>query len=110
MVYKDPKDRDVMIQRLNQEGKLDNYEIEMLTRKGNTINVVTNIHLDGDKITGVVLDITERKQMEEKMLKYIDELERFQAATVQREFRMKDLRDENDRLKKEIEDLKLKSR
>jgi len=61
-------------------------------------------------LLGIFRDITERKQMEEKILKYIDELEHFQAATVQREFRMKDLRDENDRLKKEIEDLKLKSR
>jgi hypothetical protein len=44
-------------------------------------------------------DITERKQAEEALQQRLEELERFQRATVQREFRIKELKDEIERLK-----------
>ncbi len=48
-------------------------------------------------------DITERKQAEEALKLRLEELERFQKATVQREFRIKELKDEVERLKKSRE-------
>ena len=38
-------------------------------------------------------DITDSKKAEEELKQRIDELERFQAVAVQREFRIKELRD-----------------
>lgn len=43
--------------------------------------------------TGIIRDITERKQAEEKLRQHVEELERFKQATIKREFRMKELRD-----------------
>lgn len=74
------------------------------------------------KITGTVLDITDHKLIENEISKLkqnleeqvnektnqlqerIDELERYRDATVEREFRMKELRDEIERLKWEKND------
>lgn len=60
------------------------------------------IHQDG-KVTGAVVafwDISERRQNEEALKQRLDELERYQKATVNREFRIKELRDEIVALKK----------
>mgnify|MGYP001581853600 CR=1 FL=1 len=48
---------------------------------------------------GTDRDITMRKQAEEALKQRLEELERFQKATVQREFRIKELKEELDRLK-----------
>lgn len=50
-------------------------------------------------------NITERKKAEEKLKEQLDELQRWKAATVGRELRMKELKDENEMLKGRIEEL-----
>ena len=42
---------------------------------------------------GIIRDITERKQFEERLKQRVEELERFKNATIRREIRMKELRD-----------------
>lgn len=51
---------------------------------------------------GIVRDITDRKKAQRKQEAQLDELRRFQEVTVGRELRMKELRDENERLKEEL--------
>lgn len=65
--YKDPKKREVLIETLKKTGKVNNYEIEMLTKTGKERNIVVNVVLEGDIISGIVMDITERKQAEEAL-------------------------------------------
>ncbi|MBI4745329.1 MAG: PAS domain S-box protein, partial [Deltaproteobacteria bacterium] len=55
--------------------------------------------------TAIIRDITERKKAEEELAKHVDELERYMKATVQREFRVKELRDENERLKAKLKEM-----
>lgn len=50
--------------------------------------------------TGIIRDITERKQAEEKLKAHIEDLERFKKATIQRELRMKELRDRIEEMEK----------
>ncbi|MBI5560058.1 MAG: PAS domain S-box protein [Deltaproteobacteria bacterium] len=50
--------------------------------------------------TGIIRDITERREAEEALKKQVEELERFKKATIQRELRMKELRTKLERLKK----------
>lgn len=54
----------------------------------------------------IMRDITGKKQGEAELRKRFDELERFQKATVQREFRLKELKDRVSELEKTIEDMK----
>ena len=61
----------------------------------------TLIEIGGKKLNlSAVRDISERKKGADKLNKHVQELERFQAATIDREFRIKELRDEIDALKK----------
>lgn len=66
--YKDPKKRDIMIDVLKAHGKIVDFEIEVLTKQGETKTMLLNASLDGDEISGVVLDITKRKQAEQLLL------------------------------------------
>ncbi len=52
--------------------------------------------------TGIIRDITERKRAEDELAKHVDELERYMKATVQREFRIKELRDRVEELEKRL--------
>ena len=54
------------------------------------------------QVTGIIRDITERKKAEEELAKHVDELERYMKATVQREFRIKELRDRVEDLEKRL--------
>ncbi|MFQ6089643.1 MAG: DUF835 domain-containing protein, partial [Candidatus Methanofastidiosia archaeon] len=72
--YKNPKDREVLIENLQKTGKVNNLEIEVLTNKGKTKDILLNATLDRDVISGMIMDITERKMKEEelrrRLLKY----------------------------------------
>jgi len=58
---------------------------------------------------GTVQDITERKKAEDKIMEQLDFLKRFEKVAIDREFRIKELRDENDLLKKMIGEMEGKA-
>ncbi|HEY9051577.1 MAG TPA: PAS domain S-box protein, partial [Gammaproteobacteria bacterium] len=53
-------------------------------------------------VTFTLMDISERKSQERKMIEQLDELQRFMKVSVSRENRVKELRDENNQLKASI--------
>ena len=55
--------------------------------------------------TGIVRDITRRKEAEEALKMRLDEERRLNNILLQREFRIKELKDENAKLKERIEEL-----
>ncbi|MBI5746999.1 MAG: EAL domain-containing protein [Nitrospirae bacterium] len=63
--YKNLKDRDALIEDLKETGKVSNLELETLTKRGETRNVLASATLDGEILSGMVIDITARKQAEE---------------------------------------------
>jgi len=75
-LYKTPVERENLIGRLKKTGKVNNFEIEAVTKTGKTKNLLLSLTLNGDIISGMIIDITERKQMEEtiKHLAYHDVL------------------------------------
>ena len=67
LLYKNPSDRNKLIQRIKEERKLENVELEMVRRDGKEIIVLENIvgqfNKEGEieKLISYVIDITEQK-------------------------------------------------
>lgn len=73
--YKNPEDRVALIQRIKKDARVDHFEVELLTRTGEIKNILLSATLDGDILSGMLMDITERKKMEEALQKAKEELE-----------------------------------
>ena len=63
--YKNPEDRQAMVAQLQTTGRVTDFEFELLRKDGESRNVVLNATLDGEIISGMILDITTRKQAEQ---------------------------------------------
>ncbi len=65
--YKYPEQRDEIIRLLKANGRIENYESELLTKDGNIRIVLFNIVITGDVMDGTLIDITERKNAEQAL-------------------------------------------
>lgn len=64
-LFKSPAAGRALLEELHKNGQVRNFELEMMTRPGDIRHVLLNSNLDGDYITGTILDITERKLNEQ---------------------------------------------
>ena len=60
----DPEDRKAFISSLNQQGYVNNYEADLFSRTGRHMHVLLSARLQGDVISSMVVDITDRKRAE----------------------------------------------
>jgi len=67
--YSNLEDRDIFIKTLKRTGKINNFEVDFLTKSGGVKNVLLTGALEGDSIAGMILDITERKQAVEERIR-----------------------------------------
>jgi len=67
--YKNSKDREFITQKLMKKGGLKDHEVEMLKKSGESINVILSANIDDGIISGVLVNITERKKAEEALKK-----------------------------------------
>jgi transcriptional regulator with GAF, ATPase, and Fis domain len=74
-----------------------------LSNAGRTKNILLTATLDDEVVSGMVIDITERKKAEEEIKKRVKELGEFYEMAVGRELRIKHLKRENEQLKQELE-------
>lgn len=65
--YKNHKDRERLLEILKKSGRLDNFEFDLLTRKGETITALLSAVLDQGIISGMIMDISERTRAEETL-------------------------------------------
>ncbi len=65
--YKNQEDREVLIENLMKKGKVEKLELELLTKTGKTKYVILNAIFEGDILSGMILDITERKLIESNL-------------------------------------------
>ncbi|MBI5057187.1 MAG: PAS domain-containing protein [Nitrospirae bacterium] len=101
--YKDPSDRNVFIEGLRQNGRVQGFETRLITKTGKNKNVLVDAALDGDMISGVLMDITDRIELEHSLQERLKELQDFYDMAVGREMKMVDLKKEVARLKEELE-------
>jgi len=74
--YADPAQREVLLAALRQTGTVTNFELELKTRSGTVKNVLISATVDNDALSGMILDITERKQADDfvkNVLEAVDE-------------------------------------
>lgn len=65
--YKNPQDRVRMLEIMEREGEVRNFETDLLTRDGQARAVLLSAWHESNSISGIVRDITERKRMEEEL-------------------------------------------
>ncbi|MBU2444329.1 MAG: PAS domain S-box protein [Bacteroidetes bacterium] len=64
MRYKDPKVRESLLKRFKEDGAVENFEFDVVTKRGNVKTVLLSATLAGDIMSGMMRDITERKRAE----------------------------------------------
>ncbi|MGB7622120.1 MAG: PAS domain S-box protein [Terriglobia bacterium] len=69
MRFRNPKDRETLLDLLRRKGRVEGYDAEILTKKGQPKNVMISAIREGDILSGMVIDITARKQAEKALLK-----------------------------------------
>jgi PAS domain S-box-containing protein len=65
--YKNPADRNKIINKLKKEGIIKQYELDMVSATSETVNVLITAHLANNTELGMIINITERKKIEIKL-------------------------------------------
>jgi two-component system sensor histidine kinase UhpB len=65
-IYKEPENRKILIELLKKKNKVENFEVKIITKTEKMKDVLISATLNGDVISGMILDITERKQAEQE--------------------------------------------
>lgn len=65
--YKHPETRQRLLETLRQAGRAESFEAEVLTQQGQTKTILLSATLERDTLSGMVIDITERKRAEETL-------------------------------------------
>jgi formate hydrogenlyase transcriptional activator len=60
--YRNPEDRKIALNILQQTGKLNRLQVELVSKNGEPIVVLLNANLESDVITGMISDIAEHKR------------------------------------------------
>ncbi|MFO8034670.1 MAG: PAS domain S-box protein [Candidatus Bipolaricaulota bacterium] len=66
-VYKDPADRAALIQELKEAGQVTEYEFDAITKQGAVRRMLLSGRLSGNTVTGMIMDITDRRRAEEAL-------------------------------------------
>lgn len=74
LFYKNTADRMMVLEILQKEGRINNYELEVLSKNGDTRNILLNATAEQDILSGMIIDITERKQAGERIQRQLEHL------------------------------------
>ena len=66
-LYQKPEDRQAFIETLKKHGSLSNYELKLVTKTGRHRDILISGTLEGDTLSGMILDVTEPKKLEEQL-------------------------------------------
>lgn len=72
--YHQPGARAALLERLHNGEQVRNAELELRTRNGAVRTVLSSMNLEGDRITGMMIDVTDRKQAEVERVALLKQL------------------------------------
>lgn len=72
--YQNRNDRKKLMEELNKNGKVNSFEVNILTKTGETRQFILSAVLEGETLSGMAIDITEHKQAEELFRTMFDRL------------------------------------
>ena len=72
--WADPKQREQLMSLLREHGGVDNFEAETVTATGRHNHVLFSVKLEGEVLSGMVMDITKRRQAEKRTLAHQEKL------------------------------------
>lgn len=72
--YKNPQDRVRLMEILERDHNCRDFETDLLTRDGQTCHVILSARLQDGTISGMILDISERKRAEERVQRQVVQL------------------------------------
>lgn len=64
--YTNPEDWESFRERLEEEGRVEGYEIEIRNQSGDVVDLLLSGHLDNGVATGYAMDVTELRKLERK--------------------------------------------
>ncbi|MHA2039408.1 MAG: PAS domain S-box protein [Promethearchaeota archaeon] len=67
--YKNPNQREATIKIIKEKGRLDNHELELVTKTGKVKNILLSSVLEGNNMTSIMVDVTKRKHAEVSLRK-----------------------------------------
>ncbi|NWF75432.1 MAG: PAS domain S-box protein [Nitrospirae bacterium] len=96
------------LRRIKSDLAPRSYETKIIDKHGNIRDVYVNATLipETKQTLASLIDITERKKMEDELKRRVKELEDFYEMAIGRELRMIELKEEIERLKEELEKYK----
>jgi diguanylate cyclase (GGDEF)-like protein/PAS domain S-box-containing protein len=84
IMYKYPNQREAFIQKLSKDHVVSNYELELLDSHSNTLPIIISATLDGDILSGMIIDMSEIKKSQNeinKLSKVIEQIDDTVAIT-----------------------------
>lgn len=69
-LWSNPKERERMLAALQEYSNVTNFEAKFTTHTGRHLDALFSARVEGDSISGMVMNITERKQAEYKLKEY----------------------------------------
>ena len=67
-LYKHPEDRKKMIDLITNKEQISYYDVDMVTKDGKAVTILLSANLEDNTISGMIMDITERKKAEKALL------------------------------------------
>jgi PAS domain S-box-containing protein len=67
--YKNKNDRKKFIESLKSRGVLSDFAVDFITNKGKLKHVIMSATLEDDIISGMIMDVTDRKRLETQLIK-----------------------------------------
>ncbi len=78
-IYKRPGDRELLIQEFKKQDTVESFEFEAVTKNGNTRHLLINASLKNNILSGMALDISDRKNVEQELQESLKKSKQHQA-------------------------------